>query len=151
VSLPSIKRLELIPGPLRAQPRTIEAIGRAFEDAGVEFTNGGQPGVRMKGRTKTMTYEQFLNSLRLFDGYRLRTMGVQTPEPLPAFGFGLVYDVGRAFADLMFQGRWLGRISWRAGAVTFDPPLPRGQSETPFDEDLVEWASRAHARSVTTA
>jgi transcriptional regulator with XRE-family HTH domain len=30
------------------QPRTIEAIQRAFEKAGVEFTNGNKPGVRMK-------------------------------------------------------------------------------------------------------
>jgi transcriptional regulator with XRE-family HTH domain len=28
--------------------RTIEALRRALEDAGVEFTNGGQPGVRLK-------------------------------------------------------------------------------------------------------
>jgi transcriptional regulator with XRE-family HTH domain len=28
--------------------RTIDAIQRALEAAGVEFTNGGQPGVRLK-------------------------------------------------------------------------------------------------------
>jgi transcriptional regulator with XRE-family HTH domain len=30
------------------QPRTIEAIRHALEKAGVEFTNGDKPGVRMK-------------------------------------------------------------------------------------------------------
>jgi len=30
------------------KPRTIEAMQRALESAGVEFTNGNQPGVRMK-------------------------------------------------------------------------------------------------------
>ncbi len=30
------------------QPRTIEAIQRALEKAGVEFTNGNKPGVRLK-------------------------------------------------------------------------------------------------------
>jgi len=30
------------------QPRTLEAIQRAFEKAGVEFTNGDKPGVRLK-------------------------------------------------------------------------------------------------------
>jgi transcriptional regulator with XRE-family HTH domain len=30
------------------KPRTIEAMQRALESAGVEFTNGDQPGVRMK-------------------------------------------------------------------------------------------------------
>ncbi len=48
VSLPSIKRLETTPGPLSAQWRTIEAIRAALEAAGVEFTNGGQPGVRLR-------------------------------------------------------------------------------------------------------
>jgi transcriptional regulator with XRE-family HTH domain len=30
------------------QPRTIDAIQRALEKAGVEFTNGSKPGVRLK-------------------------------------------------------------------------------------------------------
>jgi hypothetical protein len=50
VSLPSIKRLETIPGPLAAQARTIEALRSALEAAGVEFIpeNGSGPGVRLK-------------------------------------------------------------------------------------------------------
>jgi hypothetical protein len=48
VSLPSIKRLETTPGPLSAQPRTIAAIRAALEAAGIEFTNGEQPGVRLR-------------------------------------------------------------------------------------------------------
>jgi transcriptional regulator with XRE-family HTH domain len=30
------------------QPRTVDAIQRALEKAGVEFTNGNKPGVRLK-------------------------------------------------------------------------------------------------------
>lgn len=37
ISLPSIKRLETQPGPLNAQPRTLEAIISTFEAAGVVF------------------------------------------------------------------------------------------------------------------
>jgi transcriptional regulator with XRE-family HTH domain len=48
VSLPSIKRLETKPGPLAALPATSADLQRALEEAGVEFTNGDQPGVRMK-------------------------------------------------------------------------------------------------------
>jgi transcriptional regulator with XRE-family HTH domain len=48
ISLPAIKRLERMPGPLAAQARTIEAIESAFAAAGLEFTNGGQPGVRLR-------------------------------------------------------------------------------------------------------
>lgn len=32
------------------QPRTVEAIQAAFERAGIEFTNGDAPGVRLKPR-----------------------------------------------------------------------------------------------------
>lgn len=54
VSLPSIKRLETQLGELSAQGRTIEAITRALEKAGIEFIreNGGGAGVRMAKRTR---------------------------------------------------------------------------------------------------
>jgi hypothetical protein len=48
VSLPTIKRLEGRPGPIQANALTIDAIKRAFLGAGVEFTNGDSPGVRLK-------------------------------------------------------------------------------------------------------
>jgi hypothetical protein len=47
ISLPTIKRLETIRGDLPAQARTIEAFRLAFEKAGVEFTDGDQPGVKL--------------------------------------------------------------------------------------------------------
>jgi hypothetical protein len=56
LSISTIKRLEAKPGPLNAHGLTEEAIRRALEDAGVEFTNGERPGVRMRavkrGRSK---------------------------------------------------------------------------------------------------
>lgn len=54
VSLPSIKRLETQPGPLKAHAGTIRALQAAFEDAGVEFIAEGETsasagaGVRLK-------------------------------------------------------------------------------------------------------
>ena len=48
VSLPTIKRLESKPGLLGAYSSTVAAIARAFEAAGIEFTNGDQPGVRLR-------------------------------------------------------------------------------------------------------
>lgn len=50
VSLPTIRRLEVLPGPLGAQPRTIDAIREAFERAGISFvpSNGEGEGVRMR-------------------------------------------------------------------------------------------------------
>lgn len=48
VSLPAIKRLETIHGPLAAQGRTIAALQEALEAAGITFTNGGEPGVKLR-------------------------------------------------------------------------------------------------------
>ena len=47
VPLQTIKRLETIPGPLAAREGTIDALKVAFEAAGVEFTDGARPGVRL--------------------------------------------------------------------------------------------------------
>jgi predicted transcriptional regulator len=52
VSLPTIKRLEARPGILNAHTVTILAIRRALEAAGVEFTNGERPGVRLGKKRK---------------------------------------------------------------------------------------------------
>src|SRR6516164_6056078 len=52
VSLPTIKRLEARPGILSAHAVTLLAIRRALEAAGVEFTNGEQPGVRLGKKRK---------------------------------------------------------------------------------------------------
>ena len=48
VSLPTIKRLEVAPGILAAHSTTVTAIRYALESAGIEFTNGSGPGVRLK-------------------------------------------------------------------------------------------------------
>jgi transcriptional regulator with XRE-family HTH domain len=48
VSLPTVGRLEAKPGPLVAEKPTIAKLKSALEAGGIEFTNGGQPGVRLK-------------------------------------------------------------------------------------------------------
>jgi predicted transcriptional regulator len=53
VSLPTIKRLEGAPGTLAAHSSTVTALRRAFESAGIEFTNGSGPGVRLKADSKS--------------------------------------------------------------------------------------------------
>lgn len=49
VSVPTIKRLEPLSGPLKANRVTCDALQRALEQAGVEFIseNGGGVGVRL--------------------------------------------------------------------------------------------------------
>jgi len=52
VSLPTIKRLEAKPGYLAAHNSTVAALRGALEAAGVEFTNGDQPGVRLRKKRR---------------------------------------------------------------------------------------------------
>lgn len=44
----TIKRLERTVDPLSTNIATVEAVQRALESAGIEFTNGDQPGVRLR-------------------------------------------------------------------------------------------------------
>ena len=48
VGVTTIRRAELKKGPTGFGLPVNQAIERAFEDAGVEFTNGSQPGVRLR-------------------------------------------------------------------------------------------------------
>jgi len=47
VPVPTVKRIETTPGPVGGKYDTIEALRTTLEEAGVEFTNGDQPGVRL--------------------------------------------------------------------------------------------------------
>jgi len=47
VSHSTLKRIENMRGPVSANYETIAAIQTVLEQAGVEFTNGDQPGVRL--------------------------------------------------------------------------------------------------------
>jgi transcriptional regulator with XRE-family HTH domain len=53
-SVETIKRLEGKLGPVPAYEATIAAIQAALESAGVEFTNGGEPGVKLKAKPHTI-------------------------------------------------------------------------------------------------
>jgi transcriptional regulator with XRE-family HTH domain len=48
VSLETIKRIERTPGPISAYTGTVDKLRRALESAGIEFSNGDWPGVRLK-------------------------------------------------------------------------------------------------------
>ncbi len=54
VSLPSIKRLEVGEGPLQIRLDTLRKLSVALEAAGVEFTNGEAPGVRLPKGPRTI-------------------------------------------------------------------------------------------------
>ena len=52
VSVDTIKRLERTVGPVSANIATVNSVVSALEAAGVEFTNGEQPGVRLRASGK---------------------------------------------------------------------------------------------------
>lgn len=52
VSVPTIKRLEPGDGLLQTRVETQEKLRAALEAAGVAFTNGDEPGVRLKRLTE---------------------------------------------------------------------------------------------------
>jgi transcriptional regulator with XRE-family HTH domain len=51
ISIPTLGRMEAADGPASGLRNNVEAVRFALEAAGVEFTNGGQPGVRLKATT----------------------------------------------------------------------------------------------------
>ncbi|SDR49538.1 Helix-turn-helix domain-containing protein [Rhizobiales bacterium GAS113] len=55
VSPNTITRIE---AGLPSNSSTVSAVRRALEAAGVEFTNGGQPGVRLRGPGGTIAADQ---------------------------------------------------------------------------------------------
>jgi transcriptional regulator with XRE-family HTH domain len=48
ISVPTLRRMESSDGPASGYANNADAVRRALEAAGVEFTNGEQPGVRLK-------------------------------------------------------------------------------------------------------
>ena len=48
VSLETVKRIEKRPGPISAMAATLDKLQRALETAGIVFTNGGEPGVKLR-------------------------------------------------------------------------------------------------------
>ncbi len=53
VGIATIRRLEAGDGPLAAHLATVRQLQRALEAAGVIFTDGDEPGVRLKNRETT--------------------------------------------------------------------------------------------------
>ena len=51
VSIATLRRMEAGDGPVRGNYGNVAAVVAALEAAGVEFTNGSQPGVRLRSPT----------------------------------------------------------------------------------------------------
>ncbi|MGI8567764.1 MAG: helix-turn-helix domain-containing protein [Methylocella sp.] len=54
ISVPTLKRMEASDGPASGLTNNVAAVRAALEKAGVEFTNGEQPGIRLKKLSETV-------------------------------------------------------------------------------------------------
>jgi transcriptional regulator with XRE-family HTH domain len=52
VAISTIRRMESFPGEIGARTTTLSLVQKAIEKAGIEFLNGGGPGVKLKGPSK---------------------------------------------------------------------------------------------------
>jgi transcriptional regulator with XRE-family HTH domain len=109
VSPDTVARLER-GEPLRE--RTIDAIRAALEAAGVEFTNGARPGVRMKATKISMQEQAFEDGLKRFGPILLTNVQFD--------GLKLERASTRS-CKLTWLGSLVGTASYDSGAAHFDP------------------------------
>jgi transcriptional regulator with XRE-family HTH domain len=64
ISVPTLRRMEASAGGAAGLPNNVAAVRTALEAAGVEFTNGGQPGVRMKLHPSVEVLDQKIAEVR---------------------------------------------------------------------------------------
>src|SRR5271163_3685230 len=57
ISVPTLKRMEASVGPAAGLANNVAAVRRALEAAGVEFTNGSEPGVKLKAKPQLIAGE----------------------------------------------------------------------------------------------
>lgn len=62
ISIETVKRIERTPGIISAYASTLDALRRALEAGGIEFTNGDRPGVRLKKTVPPATPVDSLNA-----------------------------------------------------------------------------------------
>ena len=95
--------------------RTVRQICVALEAAGVEFTNGGQPGVRMAQSNIVMTATEFQTGIQdVKESCLLRRMPGLSIETVAA-----------SFARLTIDGREIGRASLSlASGLAYFRPVP---------------------------
>jgi len=50
VAISTVRRMESFQGEIGARTSTLSLVTKALERAGIEFLDGGKPGVRLRGR-----------------------------------------------------------------------------------------------------
>jgi transcriptional regulator with XRE-family HTH domain len=117
--------------------RTVDALRAALEAAGVEFTNGGQPGVRMKATSIAMPQQAFEEGLAAF----IRDILPQRPALR-------IERPSELSVVLFLKDRKIAIASQRHGLAFFDP-VPRHEGVVSADAVSVfgDWASIAYRQA----
>ena len=109
--------------------------------AGVEFTNGDQPGVRLKATRIAIPERAFVTGLEKFEPM-LRS-------DAQFDGLRIVHD-GPTSASLIWQGRIIGKASQYNGLGYFDPGVAHeGVRESNVEYIFADWAGAAIRRART--
>jgi hypothetical protein len=120
---------------------TVDAVVRALEKAGIEFTNGGQPGVRIR-RTQMMREQFDLPIARFIRG---GLPAIQLPHGGLAFPLQLVEIDGVYFLRLKDgDEKVIGSIAFENDGPVYNPPLIGGShrpDRIPTQQDLGSWAA----------
>ncbi len=121
--------------------RTIDDIRAALEAAGVEFTNGGQPGVKMKATSIAMPQQAFEDGLAAF----IRDILPQRP--------GLRIERPSELSVVLFlKDRKIAIASQRHGLAYFDPvPRYEGIVSTNAVSVFGDWAGIAYRQATEQA
>ncbi len=80
IGVPTVRRMEGSDGAASGLTNNVDAVSAALEAAGVEFTNGGQPGVRLKLPEDTHAGSQGTNQPYARSGRFRQTYGAGSPE-----------------------------------------------------------------------
>jgi transcriptional regulator with XRE-family HTH domain len=115
-------------GKYAGDPQTLTAIESALEAAGVEFTNGKQPGVRLTlvGALYLLADEADLDAVLRMKGMKADTGGIARAGKTP-------WNIVRTQNGLEChnnKGTTLGTVTARAEGLVFDPEM-RG---SPYDD-----------------
>lgn len=130
VSVDTIKRLEKTIGPVSANVTTVNSIARVLEAAGIEFTNGDRPGVRLR---PTYSIGHLVNVVQRFQQNVLSRRGWEDVK-LEPLNNGFEFWSG---------DKMLGRVTVEDGQAMFEPDLqkPRTREDGWVTEDeLRYWA-----------
>jgi transcriptional regulator with XRE-family HTH domain len=133
VSIPTVRRLEAADGELGGRENTAGKIVAALEFAGVEFTNGDQPGVRVRQPLHPYSIKDLVNVIRRFQ--RNVLSGSE--------GGSVKFEALNNGFELWVADRPSGTIVVVGEKPVFDPPLATSRTRTDgwvTEDELRNWA-----------